>query len=308
VRSDSPFLVVGLWSAGLLSALGAGGGALGGCDGSVVDLGAPRPPPYRFGTPRLVAELDTTFANQNPTLTGDLLDLYFTSNRGDTGADVWLAHRAAPTGPFDPPARVAEVSTELYETSPAISLDGLSLYFGSDRPGGAGAVDIWSATRPGRASSWSGIENLVTANSAANDIPRPPGAHGLVMPMSSERDTPDGYQTYLAVRSSVAQPFGSPAIVSELTFADTSLTDAFLSDDGLTLIYARAPFGGSADLFVAWRASPTEQFRLATPLELNTATDERDPWLSPDGTLFYFSSNRSGELQIYEATVTRQPR
>src|SRR5262245_27746277 len=98
-----------------------------GCVGDVVDIGDPRPPPYRFGTPRRLAELDVTYSNQNPTLTGDLLDLFFTSNRSDMAADVWTAHRAAPGDPFDPPTLVAEVSSPTYETSPAVSVDGLSL-------------------------------------------------------------------------------------------------------------------------------------------------------------------------------------
>jgi len=299
VRSHS-LLLVGLISGG---AIGAG------CGGSVVDVGEPRPAPYRFGTPRLLAELDTTYANQNPTLTSDLLDLYFTSDRGSDGADVWTAHRASPGDPFDPPTLVAEVSTPMYETSPAISLDGLSLYFGSDRDGGAGAIDIWSATRPDRTAPWGGIENLAAINTATNDIPRPPGQHGLVMPMASERDTPNAYQSYLAARTAVDQPFGAPKIISELAAADASVADAFLSDDGLTLLYAAAHVGTKPDLFVAWRASTTDRFSLATPLtDLNTAADERDPWLSPDGATFYFTSDRSGSLQIYEAPAWRQTR
>jgi Tol biopolymer transport system component len=47
---------------------------------------------------------------------------------------------------------------------------------------------------------------------------------------------------------------------------------------------------------------------LPTPLtDLNTAADERDPWLSPDGTMFYFTSDREGDvLQIFEVSARRQ--
>jgi hypothetical protein len=301
VRSPSLFLA--LWCA-----IAAGSA---GCDGAVVDLGDPRPPPYRFGTPRLLTELGTTtYSNQNPTLTADLLELYFTSNRGDTKGDVWAARRAAPGDPFDPPALVAEVSSPEYETSPAISLDGLTLYFGSDRDGSIGGLDIWSATRADRTAPWSTIENLATLSSGVNDIPRPPGQHGLVMPMASERDsTGGGYKTYLSTRPDVDQPFGAPAVIVGLAPADI-LADAFLSDDGLTMFYAAALNGNKPDLFVAWRLSTADRFSLPTPLtDLNTAADERDPWLSPDGTTFYFTSDRGdGVLQIYEASAMRQPR
>jgi len=281
-----------------------------GC-GTNVDLGDPRPPPYLFGMPHLLAELDTAYGNSNPTLTADLLDIYFSSNRGDGGGDVWTAHRAAPADPFDAPALVAEVSSPMYETSPAIALDGLTLYVGSDRDGGLGDTDIWSATRADRTMPWSAPANLAELNSATKDIPRPPGQHGLVMPMSSERDSATSYKTYLTARPSVDQPFGVPALISGLSGIDDSVTDAYLSDDGLTLLYAAALPGTLPDLYVAWRLSTSDRFSLPTPLtELNTPGDERDPWLSPDGTVLFFSSNRdpSGSLQIYEVSVSRQPR
>jgi len=298
VKSNALFL-------GICGALAAAGAA---CDGTVVDIGDPRPPPYRFGTPHMLAELDTTTSNQNPTLTADLLDITFTSNRSDMAADVWTAHRASPGDPFDPPTLVAEASSPLYETSPAIALDGLSLYVGSDRDGTTGGIDIWRATRPDRSAPWSALENLAALNSSANDIPRPPGQHGLVMPMASARDAADNYKTYLATRPDTSQPFGAPtAVVSGLTAGDV-LADAFLSDDGLTMFYAAATGGAKPDIFVAWRLSTADPFSLPTRLaDLNTASDERDPWLSPDGTLFYFTSDRgNGVLQIYEATASRR--
>ena len=107
------------------------------------------------------------------------------------------------------------------------------------------------------------------------------------------------------------QPFGAPTMMVGLTGASTTLDDAFLTDDGLTLFYASAPVGGTTrDLFVAWRASTADPFSLPTPLhDLDTDADERDPWLSPDGTTFFFSSNRdNGVLQIFEVTAKRQSR
>lgn len=288
----------------LLAALA--GLVLGGCDGKTVPLGAGRPPPYRFGTPRLVAELDTRYANENPTLTADLLDLTFNSGRGDTRSDVWTAHRDGAQGPFGPPARVAEVSTAAAEMSPAISFDGLSLYFGSDRGLGPGDLDIWRAVRPDRSAPWSPPEPLATLSSPARDIPRPPGLGDLVMPLASERARPGQYQTYLAARPSPDQPFGTPVLIAELTAAGHLTGDAFLSDDGLTLFYSFAPVGGKLDLFVAWRRTTSDRFEVALPLDdLNTGADERDPWLSPDGATFFFASDRSGLLQIYEVAASR---
>ena len=239
-------------------------------------------------------------------MTADLLELFFTSTRGSDSADVWTARRASATDPFQAPSLVTEVSSSSFDTSPAVTLDGLSLYFGSDRDGGAGEVDIWLATRPDRNTAWSDVQDVASLNSTSKDIPRPPGQHNLVMPMASERDSGGEYETYLAARATVGQPFDAPALVSGLAAADVAIADGFLTDDGLWLFCSATPPNEAPDLFVAQRASTADSFSLPLPLgELDTSADERDPWLSPDGTSFYFSSDRTGSLQIYEVSATR---
>jgi WD40-like Beta Propeller Repeat len=277
-------------------------------NGTLVSLGDARPPLYHFGTPRELTELGTTFANENPTLTGDLLDLFFTSSRGLTNGDVWTAHRSAPAATFDPAVRVDDVSTTFHETSSAISLDGLTLFLGSDRTGGLGDFDVWRSTRPTRTAAWAAPEDVVELNTAAKDVPRPLGQGERVMPLSSERDTPGAYQTFLAARPLSGGSFAPPAPIVELTFPDSTTVDACLSGDGLTMFFAWSPVGGKLDLYVAWRETTAALFSLFVPLdELNTPGDDRDPWLSPDGKTFFFTSDRSGVSDIYEVSVTRGP-
>lgn len=88
-----------------------------------------------------------------------------------------------------------------------------------------------------------------------------------------------------------------------------STVDGFLTDDGLTLFYVTGPAIGAADMYVASRRSTDEPFADLTPLsDLNSASDERDPWLSADGARFYFSSDRTGRYAIYEVDVLeREP-
>jgi hypothetical protein len=300
--------------------------------GKTVSLGDSTPVPYQFDPPVMVAELASSSHTDNPTLTGDLLEIYFTTDRVSGNGDVWFATRTTATAPFGTPAPVTAVNSDSFETSSAISTDGLTLWFGSDRPGGVGANDIWVAQRATRASPWSAPVNVVALNSPADDIPRPPGQHALVMPMASMKTTsnnpgPTNYQTYLATRATPGAPFGAPVAIRELDYADRSTVDGFLTDDGLTMFFSSAPLaepadaavsaldGGktadagvaNSDLFVAWRRSWNGPFSAPQPLEgLNTPADERDPWLSPDGTTLYFTSDRGGVLNIYTAAV--QPR
>jgi hypothetical protein len=296
--------------------------ACAGCSaGKTVVLGDLAPRPYHFGPAQPVSELASTSRTDNPTLTGDLLEIYFTTDRESGNGDVWFATRASAAEPFGAPAPVSAVNGSTFETSSAISADGLTLWFGSDRSGGAGGVDVWVTQRPTRTDAWSTPVNVVALNSTADDIPRPPGQHALVMPMASTRpaDTnPSGsYQTYLAARASAGAPFAAPAPIPELDSPDSSTVDGFLSEDGLTLFYSATPASdggvaldggaGNADLYVAWRRATNEPFSFKQPLDdLNTPHDERDPWLTPDGKTLYFTSDRAGVLNIYTAPV--QPR
>jgi hypothetical protein len=68
----------------------------------------------------------------------------------------------------------------------------------------------------------------------------------------------------------------------------------------------RGPGFGPADLYVTSRRSHSEPFEAAVALrELNTAHDERDPWLSPGGRNTVFSSDRSGRCEIYVAVWSK---
>ncbi len=299
-------LVIGL-------GLGVAGAACGA--GRVVTLGDGSPRPYHFDAPKLVAEIAAPAdRTDNPTLTGDLLEIFFTSDRAGTG-DLWFARRAEATLPFDAPAPIAELNTDGFETSAAISTDGLTLWFGSDRSGSMGGIDVWASTRPSRASPWTAPVNVESLNSTADDIPRPPGLHGTVMPMASTRAAVGRYWSYFATRAGSGSPFGAPIEIAGVAHANRSTVDAFLSDDGLTLFYSASGFGAldagaggaTSDLYVSFRRSVREGFELTQPLDdLNTAGDERDPWLTPDGTILYFTSDRDGQLVIYTAAV--QPR
>ena len=292
-----------------------------GCSGQTIVLGDSSPKPVHFDAPHLVAELAAPFHTDNPTLTADLREIFFTTDRVSGNGDIWFATRVAASDPFGAPQPVAALNTSGFETSAAIAGDGLTLWFGSDRAGGAGGVDIWAAQRASRGAAWSTPVNVVALSSPSDDIPRPPGQHGLVMPMASGRPAPRNsngeYQTYFAQRGSIGAPFAAPVPIPELDYASRSTVDAFLTDDGLTLFFSSAPAAGdagtragtdagpaSSDLYVAWRRSTGEPFSITQPLDdLNTADSERDPWLSPDGRTLYFTSDRSGVLQIYTAGV-----
>jgi hypothetical protein len=247
----------------------------------------------------------------NPTLTADLLEIYFTSTRvtelgeGDARGDVWFARRGSPSDPFeDPQPLPADVNSNVRETSPAISPDGLTLWLGSERGGGDDPdVNIFRSTRSDRDSGrWSSPEPEEALNSEKKDIPRPLGQHDQVMPLASQRDSPQ-YATYFATRGADGA-FGSPQPMPELAVPPRSTVDGFLTDDGLVFLFNAEPAEGQGDLYLSRRSSLTAPFEAPIPLvELNTAGDERDPWLNAQEDRLFFSSDRDGPLCIYWVPV-----
>jgi hypothetical protein len=284
------------------SASGAAGES--GVSGASGATGAEGP---RFETPVLVTELASDGdESDNPTLTADLLEIYFASGRdgGSGDVDVWMARRPSADAPFGAPEPVSVVNTDEFETSPAVSLDGLELWVGADRDGGLGEQDIWVSRRPSRDAAWSALSNAMELNSSEKDIPRQPAVGGRVMPLGSRRGGLEYYQTFLAERPSASEPFGTPRELVELEVDGQNTIDGFLTEDGLTLYFNRTPGAGEStgDLFLATRPDLTAPFGEGVPIsDLNTSHDERDPWLSPDGQHLFFSSDRDGSLSIYEA-------
>jgi hypothetical protein len=279
--------------------------ALGGavaCGGdAVLTLGIGGPLPSFGDSGQRVRNINAESSEDyGATLTDDLLEVFFASNRGGGvgNTDIWHAKRLSRADPFDRPELVREVSSVLDDVSPAISADGLTLWVGSQRENGLGGMDIWSATRPKRGVPWGPMENMEALNTEQDDLPRPIGQNGRVMPLVSTRDS--GYaQTYLAIREDPGSAFSRVEPLSYLWDADASMENACLTNDGLLLFFKRAPLGQSGDLFLAWRSSLEEPFRDPIALTtVNSDADDRDPFLSADQFRFFFSSNRDGRVQL----------
>ena len=62
---------------------------------------------------------------------------------------------------WSPPVNLGPtVNTGFIDAGPALSKDGLSLYFNSSRPGGFGGNDIWVSRRASREDAWGAPVNV----------------------------------------------------------------------------------------------------------------------------------------------------
>ena len=281
---------------------------LGACGGDIVTLGTGDPLPAFGDSGRRVRNVNVDASEEyGVTLTDDLLEIFFVSNRGGGvgGNDVWHATRGSRTDFFGPPSVLFEASTPFEEASPAISPDGLTLWVASAREQGLGGMDIWRGTRPERGAPFGALENQGALNSEADDLPRPIGHGGSILPVVSNR-VDATFQTFFARRTGPGLDFGAPEPLGELWQSGATMEDAFLTSDGLFVFFKRAGPGQPGDLFVAWRRSPVEPFALPVALAaVNTSGDERDPFVSADRIRFFFSSNRRevDDLDIYATSI-----
>lgn len=277
--------------------------------------------------------INSGFDEVDPSLTGDMLQIFFTSNRPvpasqssldfDAGDEnVWCAQRSSRESAFSEPRLVVAASSKVTETSAAVSLDGLTLWIGSERTHEshlAGDSDIWRAERPitsrargrGCEEGWQQPELEHALNSEAKDIPRPLGLGESVMPLASRRHDGEAYLTYFAKRSGPGDSFGTPALEGlEGLAPGGAMVDAFLSNDGRFLFFKNedervedAPVDGN--LLMAWRRSVDDPFGEPVPLVgINTPADERDPWLNPAGDRLFFSrEGADGTYDLFGAKV-----
>jgi Tol biopolymer transport system component len=102
-----------------------------------------------FGDPEELTDVTSTDSDTDPCLSGDGLTIFFSSTRdgGSGGSDIWTASRLDRSLPFGAATRVAELCSTSNDWGAALSADGMTIYFASDRAGGVGLLDVWVATR-----------------------------------------------------------------------------------------------------------------------------------------------------------------
>ncbi|HEU0035861.1 MAG TPA: hypothetical protein VFQ53_34850 [Kofleriaceae bacterium] len=268
--------------------------------------GSPDAPPLGpFTSITLVPGInDPAAQDDDPSLTADMLEIYFDSERAAAGGgngDIWFASRTTITEPFSAPVLVSELTSPGDDTTPDVSPDGLTIYFGSDRAS-AGNRDLYVSTRATRSSAWGAPQRITELASPSDDSGAMETEDGLHLVLASARaGTMD---LYVATRTARDQPWGPPAPIPALASA-TASEDQHWIDATASVIYLAADLPGSvdADIWMATRRGGLTDYNAPVRLdELSSNVADVDPWLSPDQRTMFFMSKRSGVGDIYMAT------
>ena len=254
----------------------------------------------RFATPVLVASISDPMADdEDPSFTGDLRELYFSSTRAG-GSDIWVSRRANPGDPWGTPGMVTELSSSGIDRSPSVSFDGLAVWLASDREPFRGR--IWRSTRPNRLAAWNPpapVSELASPN--FDTAPSVDAAETTMFFSSQRQQTPTGIDIYSSTRPVVGAPWGTPERIAGLdTLLDES--DPFVAVGGLVVFFTLSRTNQPGDLYWSRRQSTDAPFPAPQALvDVNSPFIDADATLSVDLLYLMFASNRSGNTEIYES-------
>ena len=263
-------------------------------DTDTMDDAAPDGPLEPWGS--ITQVIVSSFPDDDPSLTDDMLELYF-----DRGSEIAIAKRSSVLDPWGPPTIVAELMSPGADGRPQVSGDGLLMIFSSNRAPSMG-LDLWWTVRGSRADVWQPPMQFTLINSAADEIAGPQTENTLEIVYAAARIANNSVDLYFADR-----PPGSSAVFNQgvsLAFNTTDTeTSPFLTRDGQHLYFTRSgPSTMMADLYVSHRLSATQWSPPEPIIELNTAAGDSDPWVSPDERYMFFARHVGGVFKIHEAT------
>ncbi len=202
-----------------------------------------------WDTPQIVSELSTPAGEAEPFIAADGLTIWFSTNRdadAGSGYHIWVATRANGSAAWGTPEPVAELWSPGTDGKPSVDEAELVMAFMSDRDGGAGGMDIYTASRATREDPW-GVPVNVAAVNTANDE-RDPFLGPQDLQLFWAASSPSA-QIASASRTSVAQSFSSSVTLGELGTPDF---DDALSADLRHILFARGP-AGAQEIYEAFR-------------------------------------------------------
>lgn len=243
-----------------------------------------------------VVELSSSADDDDPCLSRDQLEVFFDSNR--TGNDeLWTSRRAATTALWPAPVPLVGINSPGAEEHPALTADGLTLYFTSDR---SGNPDLWFSTRTDRSSPFGPPASVPVVNTPNSERMGSLDALDQSLFLSSTRNTAND-QLFEARRSTATQPWSTPVLVAEVA-TPAGDPSVHIDDRGLAMYLVQS--SGNQDLYWTTRTMPGSPWAATVPVaELNTGAAESDPWLSPDLRVIYFVRDSGiGTKDIYTAT------
>ena len=216
------------------------------------------------------------------------------------------------------------INSAFSDQGPAISKDGLSLYFTSNRPGGLGGFDMYVSQREDVDEPWGSPVNLgPTVNTAFDEgnqafsrdghflffqSKRPGGLGGIDLWVSQREHTHDDFDWQLPVNlgpgvNSAADDNGPSYFENE---GDGEHAEGEHDEEGAPQLYfgSSRPGGlGAADIYLSEQMADGSFGPAILVTELSSPANENRPSIRHDGLEIFFQSNRIGSLALGDLWV-----
>jgi Tol biopolymer transport system component len=213
---------------------------------------------------------------------------------------------------LDPVNLGSPVNSALFEVCPAVTRDGLSLYFGSNRPGGLGAVDIYVSQRSSVTAPWGAPVTLgALVNSSSNEncpfvtpdghtllfLSNRPGSLGIDLYASTRRNKHDdlAWETPVPV-AALNTPFNE--------FGPSGYQDENTGDLILFFTSDRPGGPGATDIYTTRRAGDGTLLSPTLVAELSTSAADQFSSVRKDGRELFLASDRPGTLGSFDFWVS----
>lgn len=282
--------------------------------GNTIMSGPEYPLPYNFTKPTTnpFININSWFFNIAPSVSEDELELYFC--RGSLTSisrwsvlptfDLYLASRTSKIDNWSVPDTLgSDVNSETADYDPDISMDGLSLYFSSDREGGYGGSDLWVVTRTTKNDPWGKPVNLGSPINSPRDEASPdisPDGQTLYF---SRGDGRFDWDLYVTKRTNTGFGWSYPENLGSSVNSTSNEYSLSVSDDGLTLYFeSDRPGGlGLTDIYVTTRVARDAPW--SPPVNIGVINSSEDyeysPCISSDGHTLYYA----GWFYLYQVSV-----
>jgi Tol biopolymer transport system component len=260
---------------------------------------------FTFGEPTnlgpTVNSPDDEFAMS---ISADELMIVFSSNRpgGNGKMDLYVTTRPTKNNEWTEAINLGStVNTSSGEGNPALSADGLSLYFNSNRPGGLGYNDIYVSTRESTDADWGEPVNVGPPINTSGQNHNPfISADGLEFYfLSNFLFQNKNFDICLSTRETKDAPWGEPVNIGPPVNTEYEEHFPKLSADGLTLFFSSGMYGGAedgrpgfgdSDIWFTTRKTKDADWREPVNIgpSVNSAAIEWCPTISADGSTLYF--------------------
>lgn len=212
------------------------------------------------------------------------------------------------------PINLNDLNSPFDDGGPAISKNGLSLYFHSTRPGGRGNTDVWVAHRESVTDSWGVPQPLgLNVNSAfVENSPNLSRDEHLLLFASDRPGGSGDLDIWVSWREHTHDDFGWQPAVNLGTGVNTAVIDAgqaHFDNDGIGIpqlfLTSNRPGGlGSVDIWVSEQNADGSFGSPVLVTEVNGPSAEQAPDIRFDGLEMFFQSNRSASIGLSDLWVS----